>query len=171
MHESILERIEKEYDTISRKIKNHQKGVTSDDLSKAMHKILPAIEILIYTSSASNSLYLPYGALFGLKTSSYDNMDNMERTCGEGNRPSDKPADSLLAGIIEKRLAEGHRWDWDSDLEELSQEAKDLMDYGIEPWYPKTRQLLRLQTKTAKRRSEVSAGKTLPLKQMADGTK
>lgn len=106
-----------------------------------MHRILPSIESLAYTPGDSNNLTLSYKALFALKASSYGDMDG--RACGDGNRPSDEPADSLLADIIEKRLARGHRWDWKSALDELSREAKDMIDYGIEPWYPKTRMALR----------------------------
>lgn len=142
LSKSIQKNIEENYEKLSQQISdNDQAGITSDDLSKAMYEILPAIETLAHIPGPPDILKLAYETLFALKASSYGDMDG--QGCGKGVRPSDEPADTLLADTIERRLAKGHRWDWKTDLDELSREAKDLMDYGIEPWYPKTRKALR----------------------------
>lgn len=142
LSKSILKNIEERYDALSPHISdNSQPDVTSDSLSKAMYEILPAIETLSHIRRSRDTLKLAYESMFALKASSYGDMDG--HGCGRGVRPSDEPADTLLADIIERRLAEGHRWDWTTDLEELSREAKYMMDYSIEPWYPRTRRVLR----------------------------
>lgn len=76
-----------------------------------------------------------------LKGCSYANLDG--GGFGYGCRPSDKPADRLLEAIINGRLVTGDRWNWGDDLNELDREAKNLMNHGIEPWFPETRESLR----------------------------
>lgn len=135
--------IKETYERLCDEIANNQHtGVTSDDLSKEMDKGLPAIEGLAKLQSNSlEPLRLAYDLVLVLKTSSYGDLDG--KRCGVGDRPSDESGDQLLASIISMRLARGDWWHWEADLNEISREAKKLIDYGIEPWYPKTRRALR----------------------------
>ncbi|KAB5533574.1 hypothetical protein GE09DRAFT_1227581 [Coniochaeta sp. 2T2.1] len=106
-------------------------GVSSDDLSQAMVPFVKEIEDLSETVGAN---------AWELADSSYGGLDG---GAGYGDRPSDKPADDLLADIIDERIEAGEKWDWEKDLKELVEEEEYLREYGIEPWYPETQGALR----------------------------
>ncbi|KUI72416.1 hypothetical protein VM1G_07661 [Cytospora mali] len=122
-------------------------GTTSDDFSKAMMEFLPGIRGLMEFKDP-DSLRLSYDLVVKLSGSSYGYLD-MPDSCGYGDRPSDEPADLLLTKLIRKRLAAGEIWDWKGDLEGLDRTSKLLEEYGIEPWYSRSRQALREQVADA----------------------
>jgi hypothetical protein len=119
-------------------------GITSDDMSEAMTDFLPEIKDLMMLPNP-DALKHSYDLVIELSQSSYGDLDS-PKACGYGDRPSDEPADLLLRRLIRKRLAAGETWDWKEDLEELDKTSKHVGDYGIEPWYPRSREALRTQT-------------------------
>lgn len=113
--------------------------VTSDDFSSNMSCFIPEIDAL---SRLPDVLGPSYDLALKLGSYSYGEMD-VRHGCGFGDRPSDEPCDSLLVRLIHKRVAQGQVWDWQGDLQSLDRESEHLSDYGIEPWLPRTRALLR----------------------------
>lgn len=121
-------------------------GITSDDMSKAMADFLPEIEDLMMLPKP-DALKRSYDLVIELSESSYGELDS-PKASGYGDRPSDGPADLLLRKLIRKRLAAGETWDWKEDLEQLDKTSKHVGDYGIEPWYPRSREALRTDRKS-----------------------
>ncbi|KAK3690387.1 hypothetical protein B0T22DRAFT_463500 [Podospora appendiculata] len=113
-------------------------GVTSDDLSRAMARFIPQIEELARLDD-DDALGLAYHLVFQVKNNSYGDTPGD----GECDRPSDKPADALLAHVIRQRVEAGQVWNWAKDLGDLSSEAKSLEEYGIDEWFPESRRALR----------------------------
>jgi len=117
---------------------NHRKtGVTGDDLSQAMEPFIYSIQDLANVDD-EHSLEEAYELMFHLKSLSCD-----DECSSYGDRDSDEPADEFLAELISKRVAAGHVWKWTEDWEDLEREAKNRASYGIEPWFPKTREALK----------------------------
>lgn len=116
-------------------------GITSDDVSQAIKEFLPDIEELMAIPSP-DALRLTYELVVELSRCSFGNLDS-PKASGYGDRPSDEPADLLLRRVFRERLAAGKTWNWERDLKELDDTCKHVGEYGIEPWYPKSRRALR----------------------------
>ncbi|KAI1074300.1 hypothetical protein F5B20DRAFT_564054 [Whalleya microplaca] len=141
--ETISSRIAKAHRRLAEKVCNAERsGVTSDDISGAMVPLIHEIDQLA-NMGQPDSLKLAYELIIKLTESSYAGLGDDSHSCGFGDRPSDKPADELLMSLIERRLNSGHSWDIAEDLKNLDEDAEYLEDYGIRPWCPKSRSLLR----------------------------
>lgn len=119
-------------------------GITGDEMSQAMVPFISSIQKLAQIDD-QEALEEAYELMFHLKQLSYD-----EEGSGEGERDSDEPADELLAELIAKRVAAGHVWKWTEDLEDLEHEAEERACYGVEPWFPKTKEALEALPKQPK---------------------
>ncbi|KAK1758957.1 hypothetical protein QBC47DRAFT_370807 [Echria macrotheca] len=111
-------------------------AVTIDDVCCAMEPFLDAIEDMLGKNGDQlTKLRLAYDLLFELKRYTSCGFDSF--VC-YGRPVTDKPADKLLSAVIWGRKEAGDTWDWKKDLEHLERKAKDIKDYGIEPWFPKS---------------------------------
>lgn len=115
-------------------------GVTADDVSKAM---VPYIDQIAKLSRLQDpgALRLAQEVLLELAS----NTTPVEDASGYGERPSDAKCDDLLYSILERRA---DAIDMEHDVvkktkEEIEDTAKSLAGYGIEPWFPKSLELLK----------------------------
>ncbi|KAK3367986.1 hypothetical protein B0H63DRAFT_536180 [Podospora didyma] len=111
-------------------------GVTSDDLSSAMAEFRPHIEDLSRIED-DDALAMAYELVFKVK-----DLSTGEEPDGYGDRPSDELADAHIVQLIKQRRERGLIWAWERDLASLDDEAKDMDNYGIEPWFPQSRKAL-----------------------------
>lgn len=102
-----------------------------------MVDFLPQIRHFVRSTASQDdeALRYAYDLMWILKRSSYtlEEADGWYR-----NRPSDIPADKLLAAIIRKRYEESQVWDWEGDSAFLDEEANDVDRKGIREWFPLT---------------------------------
>ncbi|KAK4204563.1 hypothetical protein QBC40DRAFT_330918 [Triangularia verruculosa] len=126
--------------------KENNTTVTSDDLSWKMYEFIDEIaEIAAFDNRESLSLALYL--LNELREYSWD-----RGAPGLGHRAPDKKADKLMAFVIRRSCKAGLRENWGRELEELEYETEERALYGVEPWYPETKETL---NKIVKRKEDV----------------
>jgi hypothetical protein len=121
-------------------VANEPEGADSDDISRAMTPFIHEIDKLSKLDNPK-ALEEAYDLLNMLRQESYGDLDSDGG--GYGDRPSDEPADRLLARLIRERTEAGEVWDWGRDLKDIQGEGEELADYGIEPWFPETQKALK----------------------------
>lgn len=111
--------------------------------SAAMVKFLPQIKAIakegLGRSRNKEALRYAYDLMLLLKTESYFAKGPPLPSV---HRPSDEPADRLLAGIIRKRRERRHTWDWKGDLQVLECERALVWHQNKDAWYSATRMQL-----------------------------
>ncbi|KAK4184405.1 hypothetical protein QBC35DRAFT_534999 [Podospora australis] len=113
-------------------------SVSLSDFSFAMARFLPQIREIMDIGDAE-CLSVVY-----MLTGEYRNLSWCPELSGDGDR-CDDAEDDLLVTIVDGWYKVGWELEstWQRELEALERQAKSTAEYGIEPWYPKTRQLMR----------------------------
>jgi len=134
-------------------LKAEKTGITSDHLSSAVCQYIKEIHAL---SKMPSGLELAFELLVYLGQHSYAELSG--KGCGVGNRPSDRPADSLLVNLAKEMKAKDPEWYPQGVLDRLQAERKILAGYGIETYFPRSCQLIETyclsQTNVVKRECE-----------------
>lgn len=118
---------------IENSIGNYKKsGLSSDDMSAAMHKYIDRIYALSKIDHP-DSLKLAYELIPRLIELSYN-----DNPCSQwAERPSDTSADQLLYVLATKRRENGEKWDYKETLEDLKESRDFLVSFGFEEAFGK----------------------------------
>lgn len=141
---------------IARDMQNASKPLLSQEdattqLSAVMVQFLPQIKTLAKEGPGTSllseqALHYAYDLMLLLKTESYLEKGS---TLPVVHRPSDEPADRLLAAIIIKRRERRQTWDWEGDLQVLECERALVWAHNKDAWYPATRRQLLLSCRSS----------------------
>lgn len=91
------------------------------------------------------ALRLAQELLLDLADNTTSGIGDDGKACGYGDRPSDPKCDELLYNILEKRA---DVFDMESEAvqqakKRIEDTSRNLEGYGIEPWFPRSLELLR----------------------------
>jgi hypothetical protein len=112
-----------------------RKGVTGDDYSAAVEPFIDDIDKL---SELPGGLELAFDLVLYLGTKSQGELVDGCCGCGNGDRPSDEPADELLCLLAKRMKANVEGWNPVKELERLRQQSKSLEEYGIDTYFPRS---------------------------------
>lgn len=138
--------MEKKYNELSHEMMTQGKwgSITSDDLSGAMYKYIPAIEAFKarYAEDPATAVII-FNLVIQLAEWSYFGIDERKENGGYGDRPSDEPADGLASELAKQFVGKvDSGLDVKPVLKDLKDEGEYLAQFGIEPWYPMTIEVL-----------------------------
>jgi hypothetical protein len=114
-------------------------GVTSDDLSEAAAPLIAEIRKLSQMPD-TEALELAWDVALDVAQYTMRSVGAGPQAEGFGDRPSDDLLDGLLCDFMEKRDERGglDREVLRETIQKLEEQAKEVGDYGIEPWFPKS---------------------------------
>ncbi|TKA72327.1 hypothetical protein B0A55_06750 [Friedmanniomyces simplex] len=120
---------------------SHHDDVNGDDVSAA---VLPFIEHIRGLSNFphADSISLAMELLVYLVDSSYGELDT-HVGCGNGDRPSDAPADDLFCYLARRRAKQEPSWDYTPMLKRLESVSQGPFEFGIETPFTKTVAMMR----------------------------
>ena len=138
LHELLKGQILAAYNEIKDQIDNHGTKLTSDDYSAKMVEFISHIRRLSTLSPVG--LRLAFELTIYLGQHSYGALDNGGR--GAPNRPSDSPADELLATIATEIKEQDPSFSPVNEVSEIRRSFKKLKKQAIGTFFPKSVDLM-----------------------------
>lgn len=109
-----------------------------------MYGYIPAIKALKvrYAEDPATALTI-FNVVVSLAHWSHYWVGEVKGACGYGDRLSDEPADAFASELAKQFVGKvDSGLDVKSVLKDLKEEGGELAQFGIEPWYPKTIEVL-----------------------------